>query len=288
MTTLAILGVGKVGGEVAFLAALQGVADEMVLYDIAEPLLKAQVLDLHHAMPELPISTDPARIREADICVFTAGTPRNPAIRTRADLLTRNMPCAKDCSNHLSRFDGVLITVGNPMDLINHYLWKLTGLPRERCIGFGGQLDSARLLLDLKSKGIPGDAWVLGEHGEHQVPLFSRLARTVEIPVREQVLEHLRDSSMEVIRGKGATIFGPAAHIVRLIRAVARDENVLLPCSCIVEGEYGLQGCSIGLPARIGKEGFRCIGQWDLDPWEDERLQEAGRFLADLILRAHV
>ena len=288
MTTLAILGVGKVGGEVAFLAALQGVADELVLIDIAEPCLEAQVLDLEHAMPDLPISTDPARVGEADICVFTAGTPRNPTIRTRTDLLTTNMPCAQKCADYMDGFDGVLVTVGNPMDLMNHYLWKLTGLPRERCVGFGGQLDSARFSVHLKSKGITGDAWVLGEHGEHQVPLFSRLAQRVEIPARDQIMEHLRGSSMEVIRGKGATVFGPAAHIVRLIRSIARNEGVLLPCSCPVEGEYGLHGCSIGVPAWIGEKGICSIELWDLDPWEAERMQEAGRFLADLTMRAHV
>jgi malate dehydrogenase len=204
------------------------------------------------------------------------------------DLLTTNMPCAKGCVDYLKGFGGVLVTVGNPMDLMNHYLRKLAALPRERCVGFGGQLDSARFSVCLQSLGTRGESWVLGEHGEHQVPLFSRLPETVETPVREKVLRHLRGSSMEVIRGKGGTVFGPATHIVRLLRAIAHDERVLLPCSCIVEGEYGLHGCSIGVPAWIGKDGIRSIEVWDLDPWEAERMQEAGAFLADFTSRADV
>jgi malate dehydrogenase len=288
MTTLAILGVGKVGGEVAFLSSLLGVADELVLYDIKEALLKAQVLDLQHALPDLEVSTDPAGVQNADICVFSAGTPRNPAIPTRVDLLTANMPCAKGCTQHLKGFDGVLVTVGNPMDLMNYYFCKTTGLPRNRCIGFGGQLDSARFSVCLKTLGTGGEGCVLGEHGEHQVPLFSRLPTPVDVQVREKVLTRLRGSSMEVIRGKGATVYGPATHILRLIRAITGDERVLLPCSCIAEGEYGLHGCSIGMPAWIGKEGIRSIEVWDLDPWEEARMREAGTFLADLVSRADV
>jgi malate dehydrogenase len=174
------------------------------------------------------------------------------------------------------------------MDLMNHYLWKLTGLPREHCVGFGGQLDSARFAVQLKSRGLTGDAWVLGEHGEHQIPLFSRLNHSVDVSAREDILTRLRGSSMEVIRGKGATVFGPASHIIRLIRGIAGDERVLLPCSCIVDGEYGLHGVSIGVPARIGRKGIRSIAQWDLDTWEREQMQEAGIFLADLTKREDV
>ena len=137
----------------------------------------------------------------------------------------------RDTARLLKGFSGILITVTNPMDIMNYYLWKTTGMPREHCIGFGGQLDSARFGIALRERKISGSPSVLGEHGEHQVPLFSRLDRTVEVPVREEILSGLRGASMEVIRGKGGTVFGPAFHIARLIRVIVSDTRELAACS---------------------------------------------------------
>ncbi len=170
MTSLAIFGVGKVGGETAFVAAALGLVDEIIVHDAYEPILRAQVLDLQHTGIDVTVSTDTAAMREADIFVFAAGTPRTPGIKTRADLIEVNIPVVKRCSEHLQEFPGIVITVTNPMDANNYGLWKMVGIDRRRCIGFGGQLDSARFARFLSEAGIPGPAWALGEHGEHQVP----------------------------------------------------------------------------------------------------------------------
>jgi len=285
MTSLAISGVGKVGGETAFLSAALGLADEIIVYDVYEPILRAQVLDLQHTGIDVTISTDTAAIREADIFVFEAGTPRTPDIKTRADLIEANIPVVKRCSEFLRGFDGIVITVTNPMDANNYGLWKMMGIDRQRCIGFGGQLDSARFTRFLKDAGIPGPGWVLGEHGEHQVPLFSKTGEVVGQKQREAILSRMQGASMEVIRGKGGTVFGPAYHIAMLIRAVLDDRREVLPCSCVLDGEYGLSGCSLGVPARIGREGILGIEEWDLDPWEDARMAKAGAFVQDLCRR---
>ncbi|MDK2915617.1 MAG: malate dehydrogenase [Euryarchaeota archaeon] len=285
MTSLAILGVGKVGGETAFLSAALGLVDELVVYDVYEPLLQAQVLDLQHTGIDVAISTEPAAMRDADIFVFAAGTPRTPDIKTRADLLEANIPVAKRCSELLQEFGGVVITVTNPMDANNYGLWKMMGVDRRQCIGFGGQLDSARFARYLDEVGKPGPAWVLGEHGEHQVPLFSKTGHSVDIDEREAILSRMRGASMEVIRGKGGTVFGPAYHITMLVRAVIEDRREVLPCSCVLDGEYGLSGCSIGVPARIGREGILGIEEWELDPWESAKMAEAGAFVGDLCRR---
>jgi malate dehydrogenase len=126
---------------------------------------------------------------------------------------------------------------------------------------------------------------VLGEHGEHQVPLFSRLPVQVEAAERERILVSLRSSSMEVIRGKGATVFGPAIHIISLLRAFLSPNSAPVPCSCVVEGEYGLRGCSIGIPALLGKEGVKEIREVPLDPWEKDHLAGAGEFLRQQCVR---
>jgi malate dehydrogenase len=287
MTTLSVMGVGKVGGEVAFLAAALGLVDEINLYDTYTPLLDAQILDLCHTGLDITVTRDPRLIADADIFVFAAGVPRTPEIRTRADLLEANIPVADICSKYLGGFGGVLITVTNPMDANNYYICKKSGLAREQCIGFGGMLDAARFARLLAEEGISGEAWVLGEHGEHQVPVFSALAEVVEVAKREKILSRMRTASMEVIRGKGGTVFGPAYHIVTLMRAIIRDEQAILPCSCVLEGEYGISGCSLGVPARIGKGGVREILEWELDAWEQEHLQQAAAFVTGLSRRGN-
>ncbi len=282
MTRLAVIGTGRIGGEVAFLAGALGIARDLVLLDVNEPLLGAQVRDLQHTGWDLTVSTDPADVRDADLCVYAAGNSRNPMVKTRTDLLGVNLTIAESCLPHARRFSGLWVTVTNPMDVLNYFFHRKGGLDRRRCIGFGGQLDSARFTLALRGDGIRAEGTVLGEHGEHQVPVFSRLPVPVGIPERERILGSLRTSSMEVIRGKGATVFGPAVHIAALLQAFASGDGIPVPCSCVVEGEYGLQGCSLGVPAVLGKEGVQEIREWPLDPWEKEQLERAGGFLRQI------
>lgn len=286
MARLAIMGTGRIGGEVAYLAAVLGIADELVLLDIVPGLLKAQVLDLRHTGLDIPISTDKRDFKEADLCIFSAGMPRDPSVKTRADLLNANLPATRDCAGLLRDFSGILVTITNPMDINNYLLCRTRDIPRERCIGFGGQLDSARFGTALASRGIAGTPFVLGEHGEHQVPVFSRLGAVVEEATRDEILQELRGASMEVIRGKGGTVFGPAYHIARLARMILADAGETVVCSAVLDGEYGLSGCSLGVPVTIGREGIRKIHEWKLDPWETGKMQEAGSFAGDLCRKA--
>ncbi|MFA4850450.1 MAG: lactate dehydrogenase [Methanoregula sp.] len=286
MARLAIVGVGRIGGEVAYLASAMGIADELVLYDCASALLKAQVLDLQHTGLATDISTDKNAIRNADVCIFSAGLPRNPSVKTRADLLEANSAAVNECAGLLKGFNGIVITVTNPMDANNYLLCTRTGMPRERCIGFGGQLDSARFAFALSNRGITGFSFVLGEHGEHQVPIFSTHSREIPIPMREEILTELRGASMDVIKGKGGTVFGPALHIVHLTRMVLSDARELVICSSVLEGEYGITGCSLGVPVRIGKDGILSIEEWQLDSWEQEKMDLAGAFVSELCRKA--
>jgi malate dehydrogenase len=286
MARLAVIGVGRIGGEVAYLSASLGIVDELVLYDSAPDLLRAQVLDLEHTGLQIPISTDTSAVREADICIFSAGVPRNPSVKTRADLLETNLSATRDGIALLKGFSGIVVTVTNPMDANNFVLCKKSGIARERCIGFGGQLDSARFGLALRNRGITGFPFVLGEHGEHQVPLFSSLASRVENGQREEILAELRGASMEIIKGKGGTVFGPALHLTQLTRIILRDARELIACSAVLEGEYGLSECSLGVPARVGRNGIQKIEEWDLDAWETAKMNEAGHFVKELCTRA--
>jgi malate dehydrogenase len=286
MARLAIIGVGRIGGEVAYLASAMGIADDLVLYDSAPDLLRAQVLDLKHTGLDVEISTDPEDIRDADVCIFSAGLPRNPSVKTRADLLEANLPATGEAAQLLAGFPGILITVTNPMDINNYYLCTKTGIPRERCIGFGGQLDSARFGLALRDRNISGFPFVLGEHGEHQVPVFSRLGNEVGVRQRGEILAELRGASMEVIKGKGGTVFGPVLHLAQLTRMVLMNTRELVVCSAVLEGEYGISGCSLGVPVIIGNEGIKRIEEWPLDPWEQKKMDEAGLFAQELCSKA--
>jgi len=199
MTRLCVMGAGRIGGEVAFLAAATGLVDELVLNDAVQPFLHAQVLDLRHTGLDLWISTDLRDAASADLGVFAAGSPRNPNIKSRADLLAANLPVADDCLTALARFPGVMVAITNPSDANAYYITKKSGLDRSRVMGFGGQLDSARFGLALREHGLGTAGTVLGDHGDHQVPVFSRSAPGTPETVREEILAELRNASMPVI-----------------------------------------------------------------------------------------
>ena len=288
MTSLAVLGVGSIGGECAFIASALGIIDELILTDVYEPLLRAQMLDLSHAPIDIPIITDPSAIREADICIFSAGSPRNPSIKTRADLFDANLPVFKACKNYLNGFSGTLIIVSNPVDVFTYYLQKSLDLPRERCIGFGGQLDSRRFAVALRNRNINGQAWLIGEHGEHQVPLFSHLETQVEEKLREDILTELRGVTMPIIEGKGGTAFGPALHIANLIQLLTGSLKETITCSLSLDGEYGFSECAMGVPTSVSRDGARVLDGWSLDAWEEKHLQEAGLFLQSLCRKLRI
>jgi malate dehydrogenase len=118
------------------------------------------------------------------------------------------------------------------------------------------------------------------------VPVFSRLGKKVGVRQRNEILSELRGASMEVIKGKGGTVFGPAVHLAHLVRMVLLDTRELAVCSALLKGEYGISRCSLGVPAIIGKEGIRTIEEWSLDPWEQKEMDDAGRFAQELCRRA--
>jgi len=269
---------------VAFLAATLGLADEIILHDMYEPILTAQKLDITHAI-DIPVSCDTKRLRDADYCVFSAGAARTPEIKTRADLFDANLPVAREAADVLSGFGGHLIVVTNPMDVFTWYFAKHTGLAQEQVLGFGGLLDSRRFSLSLASAGVTGDASVLGEHGEHQVPVFSRLPISVPDAVREEILTDIRGSSMPIIKGKSGTIFGPAWHICSMIKDIRTDSHRLITCSIPADGAYNIDGCALGLPVTLGRNGAAIDDSWTLDSWEETKLREAANYLTGLCRR---
>ena len=282
MTTLALYGVGAIGGGIAQIVNALGIVDKILLYDAVTPFLNAQKLDLMHAGRDTEISTDLTEFAQSDICVFSAGTARSPDIKTRADLLHANIPVAREFMDHMKGFDGILITLSNPMDALNYLFAKELGVERRQVIGFGGQVDSARFSCALQNRGITEKGCVIGEHGDRQTPLYSQLHTMFTEQEKEDILVELRGSSMEVIKGKGGTVFGPTTHVADLIRAISTDKGIDVTCSVAAEGEYGIENCSIGLPVTVNKRGISSIHEWKLDEFEQVQLQGAVDFLQEL------
>ena len=282
MTKVAAFGMGRIGGEAAYISAVNGFADELVIYDIMPEFLHAQKLDIMHSR-DIPISTNISDMKDADYCIFSAGYSRSPNVKTRADLFDKNLPIAREAAELLKGFSGKLIVITNPMDVFTWYFAKHAGLDEGQVVGFGGLLDSRRFTVALSSMGIKEEGMVLGEHGENQVPVFSNLSVDVPEAVREEVLLGLRGSSMPVIKGKGGTVFGPAYHIFNMMQKIEKGEEFI--CSLPANGAYGIDGCSIGLPARVTRDGAKINENLKLDDWETAKLNAAAEFLKGLCRR---
>lgn len=285
MTSLAVFGTGRIGAGVAARAVSSGLVDHLVLYDCNQPLLEAQRLDIEHMRCPVSVSINPEEIVTCDIVLYTAGLPRNQNIKTRAALLDCNVPVAAELAALLPDYKGILIVVTNPADILTYYLWKKVNLPRNRMIGFGGQLDGARFQYELQMRNFKPDGIIMGEHGEHQVPVFSYGRIEADIRTREEILETLRNASMEIIKGKGATEYAPVYHIWHLVSSILTDAHTNLVCSSILDGEYGIHDCSLGVPVIIGRNGILSRQELKLDTWEINHLKDAASFVSDLCRR---
>lgn len=248
------VGAGRVGSAAAYTLILGNHLgelhlDEVVLVDVLEDLARGEALDLLHAAYALdnPVdvrgSSDYSLIEGSDLIVVSAGVARMPGM-SRLDLLQRNSEIIRAIAGELKRRcdDSVILVVTNPVDLMTYVLWRETGFPRERVIGMGGVLDTSRLksVLRRQTRGM-----VLGEHGDGMFIVGED--RRFE--------EDVRRAAMEVIERKGATVYGPAASIYKMARAILTDSREILPSSVVLQGEYGLRDVAIGVPARLGREG---------------------------------
>ena len=292
MSKVSVIGAaGTVGAATAYSLALREVADELVLVDIPdmEDTTVGQAADTNHG-----IAYDSnTRVRQgdyeatagSDVVVITAGIPRQPG-QTRLDLAEDNAPIMEDIGASLAEHNDefVSITTSNPVDLLNRHLYETGVRPRESVIGFGGRLDSARFRYVLASRaGVPVrnvEATILGEHGDAQVPVFSKVRIDGRDPAfdadqRAAILEDLTASAMDVIERKGATEWGPASGVAHMVEAVLGDTGEIVPGSLPLDGEYGLTDAAVGVPLKLGAGGVQEVLEWSLEESERDRLQEA-------------
>jgi len=278
-----IVGAGRLGGLFGFALAQRNLCSELVFADVVPEMAEGQAEDVMQSLALSRIKTRAKsgyeNLKDADIVILTAGKPRTPEIKSRLELVEINAKVIAGVAREVARHapNSILITVTNPMDVMNYVAFKHSGFPRERVIGSGGQLDTARFKLVLsrlyrapKSKI---DAFVLGEHGDAQIPLFSKVKMRGEVrnfseEEKKRIHEELRQTALAVITKKKATEFAPVTCTIDMIEAIARDSRNVLPCSVVVNGEYGVSDVSIGVPVRLGRGGAEEIQVWELSEEE--------------------
>ena len=298
MTKISVVGAaGTVGAATAYNIALRDVADELVLVDIPDKAEDAvgQAADVNHGAAYDSNTTVRQGGYEAtegsDVVVITAGIPRQPG-QTRIDLAGDNAPIMEDISSSLAEYndDFVTITTSNPVDLLNRHLYETGDRGREQVVGFGGRLDSARFRYVLSQRFDEPvrnvEATILGEHGDAQVPVFSKVRANGKDPEfddeeKEEILGELQTSAMNVIEKKGATEWGPATGVGHMVEAVVRDTGAVVPGSIKLDGEYGHDDVALGVPLKLGEGGVQEVVEWDLTEFEREQLGEAADKLSE-------
>ncbi|WP_336035844.1 malate dehydrogenase [Halobacterium yunchengense] len=298
MTKVSIVGAaGTVGAAAGYNLALRDVADELVFVDIPEKEDETvgQAADANHgvaydANTEVYQGTyeDTAG---SDVVVVTAGIPRQPG-QTRIDLAGENAPIMDDIGSSLAEHndDFVTVTTSNPVDLLNRHLYETGDRDRHEVIGFGGRLDSARFRyvlgqrFDAPVQNV--EATILGEHGDAQVPVFSKVRVNGADPEfsddeKAEILGELQASAMNVIEKKGATQWGPATGVAHMVEAILRDTGEVLPGSVVLDGEYGLDDVGLGVPVKLGSGGVEEVVEWDLTEYERDQLGEAAEKLGE-------
>ena len=298
MAKVSIVGAaGTVGAAAGYTLALEDVADEIVFVDIPDQVdtTVGQAADTNHGIAYDSNTRvrqgDYAETAGSDVVVITAGLPRSPG-DTRLDLAGDNAPIMEDIQSSLAEHndDFISVTTSNPVDLLNRHLTETGDRPREHVIGFGGRLDSARFRyvlserFDVPVKNV--EATILGEHGDAQVPVFSKVrvdGTDVEFSEeeREEILADLQESAMNVIERKGATEWGPARGVAHMVDAILNDTGEVLPGSVLLEGEFGHEGVGFGVPVKLGANGVEEIVEWDLTDFEREQMQEAADKLGE-------
>jgi L-lactate dehydrogenase len=297
-TRIGIVGAGHVGATFAHALLRSGLAAEIVLLDANRGRAEGEAMDLGHAVPfERPtriMAGDWADLAGSRVVVIAAGAGQRPG-QSRLDLARRNAEVIRDVAPRIAGVspDTVLVVATNPVDVLTHVALRSSGLPAARVIGSGTLLDTARFraLLAEHFEVDPRSvhAFIVGEHGDSEVPVWS-LANIAGMRLREYceahhvaypesemaaIFERTRDAAYHIIERKGATYFAIASGLVRLVEAIVRDQATVLSVSSLAQGQFGIDDVCISLPAIVGREGVREVLPLTLTPEEIEQLRRS-------------
>ncbi|MDF2588621.1 MAG: L-lactate dehydrogenase [Anaerocolumna sp.] len=277
-----IVGAGMVGSSTAFSLVTQGICDEVMIIDINKSKAQGEVMDLCHCVEYLNRNVkvtlgDYTDCGDADIVVITAGAPPKPG-QTRIDTLEQSANIVKSIVSPImeSGFSGHFIIVSNPVDMIAHYVYKLSGLPKNQIIGTGTALDSARLkhfigdLFHVDPRSV--QAYTMGEHGDSQMcpwslvtvggkRIFDILEDNSEYASvdLEEMIKRVTKVGFEILNVKGSTSYGIASTAAGIIKAILNDENKIIPVSTLLEGEYGENDVFCGVPVILNRSGVKDV-----------------------------
>lgn len=299
-TRVVVIGAGNVGCSYAYALINQGVTDELVLIDIDQKRAEGEVMDLNHGLPYgVPVKVwagDYQDCELADIIVIAAGANQAPG-ETRLDLVEKNTRIFKEIVEQVMQhhFKGIFLIATNPVDVLSYATWKFSGLPANRVIGSGTILDTARLRYSLgqyfnvDTRNV--HAYIIGEHGDTELAVWSR-ADIGGIPITrllekvngsredlENIFMNVRDAAYHIIERKGATHFAIGMGLMRITKAILRNENAVLTVSALLQGEYGLDDVYLGVPAIVNADGIREIYELLLTDDERKKLQHSADVL---------
>ena len=290
---LALVGGGQIGGNLALLAVQKELGD-VVIYDIpqAEGMTKGKAMDIMQLRPHdgydanLEGSSDPASLKDADVVIITAGIPRKPGM-DREDLLEINIKIITDVANNVKKYapNAFVIVVSNPLDAIVYSFYKVSGFSKNKVIGMAGALDSGRfrtfLAMETGYSVQDVNCMVLGGHGDTMVPI-TRLATIGGIPAEELIPKERLDAIVDRVRfaggelvklfGNGSAYYAPAASAIEMAESYLKDKKRVIPSAALCEGEFGVNGYFIGVPAVIGANGIEKVLEFKLLPYEQEML----------------
>lgn len=299
---ITVVGAGNVGASCAQLLAQRDYAD-IVIVDIIEGMPQGKALDLLEAGPVVGYDSNIIGTNSyeetagSDIAIITSGVPRKPGM-SRDDLVLTNMKIVKGVTEGLVKHSPncIIIVVANPLDAMAQLALKISGFPRNRVMGMSGILDTARfrtfLAMELDVSVEDVAAYVLGGHGDTMIPL-TRLATVGGIPVNEVLPKETIDRIVErTVKGggeivallkTGSAFYAPSAGVVQMVDSIVLDKKRILPCAVYLEGEYGINGVFVGVPAKIGNDGIEKVIEIKLTPDEEAALKKSANAVLELV-----
>jgi len=288
-----IIGAGNVGSSIAYSLLSQEIAQEILILDIANELVNAQVLDMqdsanftHGIKIEVGDYKD---LIDGDIVVITCGVAQKEG-ETRIDLLKTNAGIIRNVVKSIkdTTRNVYLLMVTNPVDILTYIAVKESGLPEAQVFGSGTFLDTARLRVALsKETGVSSSsihAYVMGEHGDTSFPVLSNasvsgisLGKFINNDAKfyKDIQLNVKDKAYQIIKGKKATYYGIGSAIARICKIILHDEKRIVPLSVVLNGEYGYKDISIGVPVLLSKKGVEFVGEIDLDQTEKEMMKKS-------------
>ncbi|HNT53798.1 MAG TPA: L-lactate dehydrogenase [Anaerolineaceae bacterium] len=300
-----IVGAGAVGSTFAYALAQKGLAQQICLIDANPDFAEGQALDLAHGLPFYPSvqirAGDSRDYSDAQVIVITAGAKQAPG-ESRLNLLQKNAAIVEEIVDEIvaQKSQAVLIVATNPVDILTHVALKHSGWAKNRVIGSGTVLDSARFryIISQHCNVDVGNvhAYILGEHGDSEVAAWS-MTHVAGMPIgnyclqcnncsdwhgeRDRIVRAVRDSAYHIINYKGSTYFGIGMSLARIVGTILQDQNSVLTVSTYLEGEYGLNAVCLSVPCVVGQGGVKRIVQAELYPEEQSALERSAQILKD-------